>query len=283
MFINKNYSNLKKVADENSSNYLHAKPFPSIVFDNFFEEEVLNEILNDFPSNIKDIGNEFNNKAEKKLSLNSAEKLSLKTNNFINFLNSEPFVKFLNEHTGIKETLITDPYLIGGGLHELKDGGFLNIHADFNQHPQMKLDRRLNILIYLNHNWKENNGGHLELWDKEMKKCEKKVLPIFNRMVIFSTTDFSYHGNPNRVKVEKNNSRKSIALYYFSSGRPKEEINSKQIKNRTFFKNREGIKNDADEKKEYIKNFLRNLKFYQFLKNIEKKYIRKNKENLNDK
>ena len=85
MFINKNYSNLKKVADENSSNYLHAKPFPSIVFDNFFEEEILNEILNDFPSNIKDIGNEFNNKAEKKLSLNSAEKLSDKTNNFINF------------------------------------------------------------------------------------------------------------------------------------------------------------------------------------------------------
>ena len=82
MFINKNYSNLKKVAGENSSNYLHAKPFPSIVFDNFFEEEILNEILNDFPSNIKDIGNEFNNKAEKKLSLNSAEKLSLKTNNF---------------------------------------------------------------------------------------------------------------------------------------------------------------------------------------------------------
>ena len=81
MFINKNYTNLKKVADENSSNYLHAKPFPSIVFDNFFEEEILNEILNDFPSNIKDIGNEFNNKAEKKLSLNSAEKLSIKTNN----------------------------------------------------------------------------------------------------------------------------------------------------------------------------------------------------------
>ena len=40
----------------------------------------------------------------------------------------------------------------------------------------MKLDRRLNILIYLNHNWKDNNGGHLELWDKEMKNCEKKIL-----------------------------------------------------------------------------------------------------------
>ena len=68
MFINKNYLNLKKVADENSSTYLHAKPFPNIIFDNFFDEEVLNKILNEFPKNIKDIGNEFNNKAEKKLS-----------------------------------------------------------------------------------------------------------------------------------------------------------------------------------------------------------------------
>ena len=82
----------------------------------------------------------------------------------------------------------------------------------------MKLDRRLNILIYLNHNWDENNGGQLELWNKEMKKCEKKILPVFNRMVIFSTTDFSYHGNPKKVQTLNNLSRKSIALYYYSNG-----------------------------------------------------------------
>ena len=250
MFINKNYSDLKKIAVENNSTYLQAKPFPSIVFDNFFDEEVLNKILNDFPSNIQDIGNEFNNKAEKKLSLNSAEKLSIATNNFINFLNSEPFVKFLNKLTGIKETLITDPYLIGGGLHELKNDGYLNIHADFNQHPQMKLDRRLNILIYLNHNWKEDNGGHLELWDKEMKKCEKKILPIFNRMVIFSTTDFSYHGNPNKIKVDENNSRKSIALYYYSNGRPSSE--KKLGLHSTIFRKRPDT-DDVDGNLEYKK------------------------------
>ena len=223
MFINKKYNNLKKVAAENRSNYLNAKPFPNIVFDDFFNEETLEKILNDFPKNIKDIGNEFNNKAEKKLSLNTADKFSESTNNFINYLNSEPFVKFLNTITGINETLITDPYLIGGGLHELKNDGYLNIHADFNQHPKMKFDRRLNILIYLNHDGVDKNGGHLELWDKEMKKCEKKILPIFNRMVIFSTTDYSYHGNPNKVKVDRNDSRKSIALYYYSNGRPASE------------------------------------------------------------
>lgn len=86
--------------------------------------------------------------------------------------------------------------MIGGGLHELRNGGYLNVHADFNRHPKLKLDRRLNVLIYLNKDWISEYGGELQLWDKEMKNCEKKIIPIFNRMVIFSTTDFSYHGNP---------------------------------------------------------------------------------------
>ena len=252
MFINKNYINLDKISKNHVNEYLAAKPFPSIVFDNFFNDEILNRILKDFPSNIDEIGNKFNNKAEKKLSLNSPEKFSLETNNFINYLNSAPFVKFLNNLTGIEETLITDPYLMGGGLHELKNNGYLNVHADFNQHPQMKLDRRLNILIYLNHNWTDNNGGHLELWDKDMKKCGKRILPIFNRMVIFSTTDFSYHGNPSKVKVDNNYSRKSIALYYYSNGRPSSE--KKLGLHSTIFRKRPGTQ-DVDGNLEFKKIF----------------------------
>lgn len=252
MFINEKYLNLNKVSTNHAEAYLTAKPFPSIVFDNFFKDEILNKILNDFPSNIDEIGNKFDNKAEKKLSLNSSEKFSVETNNFVNFLNSAPFVKFLNNLTGIKETLITDPYLIGGGLHELRNGGYLNVHADFNQHPQMKLDRRLNILIYLNHNWTDNNGGHLELWDKDMTRCEKKILPIFNRMVIFSTTDYSYHGNPNKVKVEQNYSRKSVALYYYSNGRPSSE--KKLGLHSTIFRKRPGTQ-DIDGNLEFKKIF----------------------------
>ena len=129
-------------------------------------------------------------------------------------------------YSNIEEKLIPDPYLIGGGLHELRNDGYLNIHADFNLHPSMKLDRRLNILIYLNKNWLENYGGDLELWNKNMTKCEKKITPIFNKTVIFSTTDFSYHGNPNRVNHPTNLSRKSIAMYYYtaSTGREKHKI-----------------------------------------------------------
>ena len=117
-FLNKNYFDLEKVAVQNNESYMNAKPFPNITFDNFFNEEVLEKILENFPSNLNEVGNKYDTKAEKKLSLNDPLKFSIETNNFINYLNSAPFVKFLNKLTGIKETLITDPYLLGGGLHE---------------------------------------------------------------------------------------------------------------------------------------------------------------------
>ena len=219
-YLNRDLNKLKTFAIENSSKYINALPFPHIIIDDFFNEKILNKILNDFPSNIKDIGTKSVNKAELKFALNDTKKFSLETNNFINFLNSFIFLEFLQLITKIDETLIADPYLVGGGLHELKNNGFLNIHADFNKHSKMNLDRRLNVLIYLNKNWSDENGGQLELWGKEMKKCYQKILPKFNRMVIFSTTSTSYHGNPNKVVCENSNSRKSIAMYYYSTGRP---------------------------------------------------------------
>jgi hypothetical protein len=176
--------------------------------------------------------------------------------------------------TSIDEKLLPDNSLSGGGLHEIKKGGVLKVHTDFNKHPFKKLDRRLNVLIYLNKNWKKSYGGHLELWDKNMNKCMKKILPTFNTMVIFSTNDFTNHGHPNLLRCPKNISRKSIATYYFSKGRPKEEIFKTYKKNRTEFKNRVGISDDVLIKKEYIKNIFRDLSIYQSIKNFEKKYFR---------
>ena len=222
-YINFEFDEIEKYASDNKEKYLSAEPFPHIVIDNFFNSSLLNEIIMEFPNNLDEIGNKFENKVEKKLSLNKSALLSVNTNNFLNFLNSQIFLNFLQKLTSINEKLVPDPYLLGGGLHELRKNGYLNIHADFNLHPTMKLDRRLNILIYLNKNWKENFGGSLQLWDKNMKECIQKIIPEFNRMVIFSTTDFSYHGNPDKVNCSDNNSRKSIAMYYYSNGRPSSE------------------------------------------------------------
>ena len=276
--LSENFQNLEQVAQNEKKNYLNAKPFPNIVFNNFFKEDFLNIILEEFPdlSKLNESQN-YNVKNEIKLSNKNYNKFPQTIKSFFNFLNADIFLNFLQNITSIKEKLVSDPHLEGGGLHEIKSGGVLKIHTDFNRHPFLDLDRRVNVLIYLNKNWKNNYGGHLELWDQNMSKCEQKISPSFNTMVIFSTTDFSNHGHPEHLSCPKEISRKSLALYYFSSGRPKNEIFSKHKKNRTFFKNRIGIKNDADEKKEYFKNFIRSFKFYQLLKNFEKKYIRRGK------
>ena len=124
--------------------------------------------------------------------------------------------------TGI-ENLISDPYFLGAGLHQIPRGGKLAVHADFNRHNKFPLDRRLNILVYLNKDWKEEYGGHLELWDRDMSKC-KKIAPLFNRMVVFPVTDWAYHGHPEPLTCPEGRTRKSIALYYYTNGRPENEV-----------------------------------------------------------
>ena len=276
--LSEEFQNLTEFALKEKKNYLTAKPFPNIALNNFFNNDFLNTILNEFPDLSKLHGSQnYNVKNEIKLSNKNYDKFPTNIKSFIDFLNSDTFLSFLQNITSIEEKLISDPQLEGGGLHEIKSGGVLKVHTDFNRHPTLDLDRRVNVLIYLNKNWKDSYGGRLELWNKNMSMCEKKISPTFNTMVIFSTTDFSNHGHPEPLNCPKDISRKSIALYYFSSGRPQSEIYIKHKKNRTFFKSRKGIKDDADEKKEYFKNFLRNFKFYQLLKNFEKKYIRKRK------
>ena len=189
-FLNKDFTDLDVFAQSKNKEYANGDPFPHIVIDNFFNDSILETILNEFPNNLDDIGYQYKTKVEqRKFTLNDSKLLSDNTNNFINFLNSQIFLDFLQKITGINEKLQSDPYLQGGGLHELRNDGYLNIHADFNLHPTLKLDRRLNILIYLNKNWDDSYGGNLQLWDREMSKCKKKINPVFNRMVIFSTTE----------------------------------------------------------------------------------------------
>ena len=278
--LSENFQNLEQVALKEKTKYINAKPFPNITLTNFFEDSFLSKILEEFPNLSKLHGSQiYKEKNEIKLSNKDYNKFPNNIKKFIDFLNSEIFLGFLQNLTSIKEKLVSDPLLEGGGLHEIKRGGVLKIHTDFNRHPSLDLDRRINVLIYLNKNWKDSYGGHLEFWNKDVSKCEKKILPLFNTMAIFSTTDFSNHGHPEPLNCPEEMSRKSIALYYFSSGRPQNEILTISKKNKTYFKSRAGIKNDADEKKENFKDFLRSFKLYQSIKNFEKKYIRrKNKK-----
>ncbi len=134
----------------------------------------------------------------------------------------QPSVNFLEKLTGISG-LIPDPHYLGGGLHQIERGGFLKIHADFNRHSRLKLDRRINVLLYLNRPWEDTWGGHLELWDSTMTICADKIAPLFNRLVVFTTTDSSFHGHPDPLDCPPDVVRRSLALYYYTNGRPERE------------------------------------------------------------
>lgn len=215
---------LQALAAQYRAEYRSAKPFPHVVIDEFLPEEDLDVVLEEFLRAQDEAWRRFDNPREKKLAERRETSFGPFTRHLLaaNF-NSSVFLEFLESLTGI-EGLIPDPYFEGGGLHQIVPGGFLKVHADFNWHKELKLDRRLNVIIYLNREWKEEYGGHLELWDREMTKCERRVLPIFNRCVIFSTTDFSHHGHPEPLTCPEGMTRKSLALYYYSNGRPAEEL-----------------------------------------------------------
>tara|TARA_A100001388_G_C28773604_1_gene505593 strand:- start:4788 stop:5615 length:828 start_codon:yes stop_codon:yes gene_type:complete len=240
--LSKEYSDLIEVAKKLSSQYSEASPFPHIVIDNFFKSEFIELILNEFPdlSKIK-VKSDFDFQAARKFAQLSGDDLhgtNMKT--FLRYCNSSSFIDFLQILTSIKEPLIPDPHFVGGGIHEIKRGGFLKIHCDFSKHPENDLDRRINLLFYLNKNWEKDYGGEIEFWDKDMKNCVKKIDPIFNRLVIFNTNDFTYHGHPIPLNCPQDRSRKSLALYYFSNGRPTNELRPQNENPNTIYRHRPG-------------------------------------------
>ena len=214
---------LEVLAKEKADEYKSAQPFPHIFFDNFLPVEAAEAALRDFPQPKELPWQEFKSQNERKLAFDAVEKLPAGDRDVLYFLNSRPMLQFLETLTGI-QGVIPDPYFVGGGLHQIKRDGKLEVHADFNRHERFRLDRRINVLIYLNKDWKEEYGGHFELWNLEMTRAEQKILPLFNRCAIFSTTSTSYHGHPTPLACPPDRTRKSLATYYYSNGRPEEEV-----------------------------------------------------------
>jgi len=236
LFSDEFASKLQRLAKEKAEDYKNNKPFPYMYFDDFLPVEAAEAALSEFPQPKELKWQQFDTPNEKKLAFDNVERLPDGPRDVLFFLNSRPMVQFLEVLTGIKG-VIPDPYYVGGGLHQIKPGGKLDVHADFNHHEKLNLERRINVLIYLNKDWKEEYGGHFELWNKDMTAAEQKILPLFNRCAIFSTTSTSYHGHPNPLTCPPDRTRKSLATYYYSNGRPEEELNEAHS---TLFRQRPG-------------------------------------------
>ena len=229
----------KSLADSCRSNYALANPFPHIVIDDFIPNDLAIQCYNQmsqhedwmFDSMMGYPEDERDSQVNKwwtpydSDSKNKIESDMPAVWKCLQYFNSRPFLLFLENLTGIKD-LIADVDFEGGGIHKIKNGGRLELHSDYNKHPNKDIWRRINLLLYLTPNWDYN--GHLDLYEKEPLVKVKSILPTFNRAVIFNTTDDSIHGHPTPLVCPEEISRYSFALYYFTKDRPEhEKSNSK--------------------------------------------------------
>jgi len=206
-----NYEKFKKLERKK---WNESEPFPHVVLDNLFDNDYLLKVLEEFPGKDDVSWWKYDNVFEKKLSYNNFFNFGENTSKYFDEVNSRKFVKEIEKFTGI-QGLIADPSLRGGGLHRIGRGGKLDIHADFPYHNPTGWKRTLNIITFLNEGWKEEYGGHTELWDINMKNCVQKISPIFNRTIIFTVNDTSWHGHPHPLDCPEDVSRMSLATYYY--------------------------------------------------------------------
>jgi Rps23 Pro-64 3,4-dihydroxylase Tpa1-like proline 4-hydroxylase len=226
---------LKKIAEESANKITKAiqgieffeSPFKHAVIDNFFPEVLAKSLLNNFPSVDSPIW-ERSNDTDIEIKLRTKWESEFDTPegivDAIRVLNSSLILNAMSSLFGINK-LMPDPYFSGGGLNVTVSGGLLDVHVDGNYHDASGLNRRINAIIYLNPGWQEGWGGEFGLYDSTGDNLVKKVPPLFNRLVIFDTNDYSYHGLPDPLNFPKEEVRKSIILYYYTKeSRPESQI-----------------------------------------------------------
>ncbi len=217
------YKRLDEIALNNKKEFKNAEPFPHLIIDNFLPKEEANLIANDFPqpnqiswhksgSGANPDGLDFKG-VKLQCSLESEFPANIRI--LMHEFNSQSFLYFLKKLCGI-EYIFGDPYYESCGLHSTGKGGRLMIHADVNRYPYPELaDQYLNVIYYVTPNWEQEWGGKLELWDKRLTSCKKAIIPKFNRLVIFETTKYSYHGHPHPLETPDEKRRNSVAAYYY--------------------------------------------------------------------
>ncbi len=218
------FKKLMDLAEKHGPEYQSKEPYPYVFFDGVVDVDVLGNAFDAFPVP-DDTFYKYSNPLEKKFAKDNIYEMPDAISKILVQMNSPFFLLFLETLTGI-EGLIPDPYYRGGGMHAMGKGCKLDIHVDFNLHPKLKLDRRINVLLFPVKEWKEEWNGDFQVWEGALEgkkhtlsKMGEKIYPKFNRMVIFSTSEKSYHGVPEIIDCPEEMYRYSLATYYYTNGR----------------------------------------------------------------
>ncbi len=205
-------------------------PFNHLVIDDFFPLDKAKKLSEEYPDYNSPVWFQYRNPLENKKTINTWWDFPPETYKTFCFLNSCEFLSSLQQTTLI-ENLYPDIGLHGGGWHIHGRGGKLNIHLDYSIHPKSGLQRKLNLIIYLTEGWKPEWGGGLELWSHNPEKNlplrkEKTIHNVFNRAILFDTTQKSWHGLPEPLDCPEGVYRKSMAVYYMTD--PPEHVDPRK-------------------------------------------------------
>ena len=204
--------------------------FPHIVIDNFLNNNVVEQVEEEMSQEMHWVSDDHNH-SQKKQSMQIIGQMPPMVKSVCYFLNSKPFVDFLCYVTGHKNVIV-DESLNGGGMHRTLRGGFLNVHHDYtdfdkfhdqwynpNSKPKILgrgLYRHLNLLIYINDEWKSEWGGDLEFWSPDLKQKIKEVKFEKNKAILFGI-DGVPHGYQKPLECPEDTFRKSLAFYYYTT------------------------------------------------------------------
>jgi hypothetical protein len=179
-------------------------------------EEYAEKIFESFPTDItNDNWHEYNNPIEKKFANDKINTMPRCIKKLFNLFSCKEIIEKITLLTGI-ENIDYDPYLHGAGLHIHTTGGKLDMHLDYEKHPYLDKERRINIILYMSKDWKEEWNGETQLWDKDLSNCISKSPVVFNSALIFKTNEISWHGLPEEIKCPEGIFRKSFAYYYIT-------------------------------------------------------------------
>lgn len=199
-----------------AKNFKNSQPFDHCVIEGFFDDDVALEIEKECPKFEDSLWHVYDNSIEVKKTTNVWYNFGPKTYQALAYLNSPAFVNMISDHLRLPG-LKADVGLHGGGWHVHGNGGLLNPHLDYSIHPKLGLQRKLNLIVYLNSSWQDDWGGQLGLWEDSQDSpgsLIKSVTPRFNTAILFDTTQKSWHGLVETVKTPPGQVRRSLAVYY---------------------------------------------------------------------
>ncbi len=212
-------ADLTQIARSHAEGYQAASPWPHVVLDDLIDPALIAAAEQE---ELEPSLNLQIDRSYRKIKAESPEPNGPAATKILDSIGSAPFVTFLEELTGVSG-LIPDPTHYWAGLHVNPPGAFQAIHRDFRVHPITGLFHRVNILIYLNSDWKSEYAGELELWKTDKSACERQVAPVAGKSVIFEAGPLAFHGIPEPIRCPTGRARLSLAAIYYTEGPPPDD------------------------------------------------------------